>query len=99
MTDTTLFKNKPLFYHPLPSNGKNLNSPFLGQIKKNLTPLNLYNKGGQLCTTIFWDYFHIRGEMNSYRFEISNRRENKFCSYEVKIRLHFKTNQYFDGHV
>ena len=41
----------------------------------------------------------MRGEMNSYRFEISNRRENKFCSHEVSFRLHFKTTRYFDGHV
>ena len=41
----------------------------------------------------------MRGEMNSYRYEISNRRENKFCSHEVSFRLHFKTTQYFDGHV
>ena len=39
----------------------------------------------------------MRGEMNSYRFEISNRRENKFCSHEVSFRLHFKTTRYFDG--
>ena len=31
--------------------------------------------------------------------EISNQRENKFCSHEVSFRLHFKTTQYFDGHV
>ena len=41
----------------------------------------------------------MRGEMNSYRFEILNRRENKFFSHEVSFRLHFKTNRYFDGHV
>ena len=45
------------------------------------------------------EYVHMRGEMNSYRFEISNRRENKFCSHEVSFRLHFKTTRYFDGHV
>ena len=28
--------------------------------------------------------------MNSYRFEISNRCENKFCSHEVTFWLHFK---------
>ena len=39
----------------------------------------------------------MRGKMNSYRFEISNRRENKFCSHEVSFRLHFKTTRYFDG--
>ena len=39
----------------------------------------------------------MRGEINSYRFEISNRRENKFCSHEVSFRLHFKTTRYFDG--
>ena len=32
----------------------------------------------------------MRGEMNSYRFEISNRPENKFCSHEVSFRMHFK---------
>ena len=37
--------------------------------------------------------------MNSYRFEISNLRENKYCSHEVSFRLHFKTTPYFDGHV
>ena len=31
--------------------------------------------------------------------EISNQRENKFCSHEVSFRLHFETTQYFDGHV
>ena len=41
----------------------------------------------------------MRGEMNTYRFEISNRLENKFCSHEISFRLHFKTTQYFDGHV
>ena len=45
------------------------------------------------------EYVHMRSEMNSYRFEISNRRENKFCSHEVSFRLHFKTTRYFDGHV
>ena len=30
--------------------------------------------------------------------EISNQLENKFCSYDVSFQ-HFKTNQYFDGHV
>ena len=45
------------------------------------------------------EYVHMRGEMNSYRIEISNRRENKFCSHEVSFRLHFKTTQYFDGHL
>ena len=27
-----------------------------------------------------YEYVHMRDEMNSYRFEISSRRENKFCS-------------------
>ena len=36
--------------------------------------------------------------MNSYRFGVSNRRENKFCLHESLFRLHFKTTQYFDGH-
>ena len=40
----------------------------------------------------------MRSEMNSYRFEISNRRENKFCLHEGSFRLHFKTTLYFDGH-
>ena len=40
----------------------------------------------------------MRGEMNSCRFEISNRRENKFCSHEVLFGLYFKTAQYFGGH-
>ena len=39
----------------------------------------------------------MRGEMNSYRFEISNWCESKFCSHEVSFRLHFKTTRYFDG--
>ena len=46
-----------------------------------------------------YEYAQMRGEMNSYRFEISNRRENKFCSHEVSFRLHFKTTQCFDGQV
>ena len=41
----------------------------------------------------------MRGEMNSYWFEISNRRENKFRSHEVSFRLHLKTTRYFDGYV
>ena len=45
------------------------------------------------------EYVHMRGEMNSYRFEISNRRVNKFCSHEVSFQLHFETTRYFDGHV
>ena len=28
------------------------------------------------------EYVHMRDEMNSYRFEISSRRENKFCSHK-----------------
>ena len=36
--------------------------------------------------------------MNPYRFEISNRHENKFCSHDVSFRLHFKTTWYFDEH-
>ena len=44
-------------------------------------------------------HVHMRGKINSYRFEISNQRENKFCSHEVSFRLHFKKTQYFDGHV
>ena len=46
-----------------------------------------------------YEYVHMRGEMNSYWSEISNRRENKFCSREVSFRLHFKTTRYFDGYV
>ena len=46
------------------------------------------------------EFVHIRDEMNSYRLEISNRRENKFCSNEVSFCwLHFQTAQYFNGHV
>ena len=37
--------------------------------------------------------------MNSYRFAISNWRENKFCSHEVSFRLHFKITRYSDGYV
>ena len=29
-----------------------------------------------------YEYVHMRDEMNSYRFEISSRRENKFCSHK-----------------
>ena len=54
--------------------------------------LNYFNKCILECA-------HMRKEMNSYRFEISNRHENKFCSHEVSFRLHFKTTRYFDGHV
>ena len=36
--------------------------------------------------------------MNTYRFEISNRRESKFCLHGVSLRLHLKTTQYFDEH-
>ena len=32
----------------------------------------------------------MRGEMNSFRFDILNRRENKFCSQGVSFQLHFK---------
>ena len=46
-----------------------------------------------------FEFVHMRGEINSYWFGISNRRENKFCSNEVSFRLHFKTIRYFDGHV
>ena len=53
--------------------------------------------GMKECSNL--EYVHMRGEMNSYRFEISNRRENKFCSHEVSFRLDFKTTRYFDGHV
>ena len=31
------------------------------------------------------EYVHMRGEMNSYRFEISNGHKNKFCS----LKFHF----------
>ena len=47
----------------------------------------------------YLEYVHMRGEMNSYRFEISNRRENKFCSHEVSFRLHFKITRYSDEYV
>ena len=33
----------------------------------------------------FWEYVHMRGEMNSYQFEISNRRVNKICSHEISF--------------
>ena len=39
----------------------------------------------------------MRDNMNSYHFEIWNRRENKFCSHEVSFRLHFKMTEYYDG--
>ena len=45
------------------------------------------------------EYIHMRGKMNSYRFEISNRRDNKFCSHDISFRLRFKTTRYFDGHM
>ena len=53
-----------------------------------------------LCTLLrfYLEYVHMRGEINSYRFEISNRRESKFCSHDVSFRLHFKTIRYFDRH-
>ena len=60
---------------------------------------NLLNSPGKMMTCYLWEYVHMRGEMNSYRFEISNRCENKFCSHEVSLQLHFKTTRYFDGHV
>ena len=41
----------------------------------------------------------MRDEMDSYRFEISNGPEKKFCLHEVSFRLHFKTTRHFDGHV
>ena len=45
------------------------------------------------------EYVHMMtGEMNSYRFKISNRCENKFCLHDVPFRLHFKTTRYIDGH-
>ena len=47
-------------------------------------------------------YVRVRShesEMNSYRFEISNRRENKFYSLEVSFRLHFKMTRNSDRHV
>ena len=39
----------------------------------------------------------MRGKTNSNWFEISNRRENKFCLHEVSFQLHFKTILHFDG--
>ena len=41
----------------------------------------------------------MRGEMNLYRFEISNRRDNEFCSHDVLFRLSFKAIRYFDEHM
>ena len=50
------------------------------------------------CFIAILEYVHMRGEMNSYRFEISSRRENKFFSHDFSFRLHFKTTRYIDGH-
>ena len=59
----------------------------------------------RICIS-YWLHFprilecvHMTGEINSYRFDISNRRENKFCSHELSCWLHFKVTRYFDGHV
>ena len=49
------------------------------------------------CTEI-WECVLMRGEMNLHGFEISSWRENKFYSYGVSFRLHFKTTRYVDGH-
>ena len=38
----------------------------------------------------------MKGEMNSYRFDISNRRENKFRSHEVSFRVHFNEHVLID---
>ena len=35
----------------------------------------------------------MRDEMNSYRFEILNRRENKFCSHEVLFHFGYISKQ------
>ena len=48
---------------------------------------------------LYLEYVHMRGEMNSCRFEILNRRENKFSSHEVSFQQYFKVTRYFDGHV
>ena len=39
----------------------------------------------------------MRGQMNSYRYEISNWRESKFCSHEVSFQLHFKVQVFHFG--
>ena len=47
MSDTSVLITNPLFYHPLPSNGKNLNIPFPFQDNyKNLPLKKLYNGEG-----------------------------------------------------
>ena len=46
----------------------------------------------------YLEYVHMRGEMNSDQFEISNRHENRFCSHDISFRLRFKTTRYFDEH-
>ena len=66
------------------------NSPILKENGKNTLATSKWNK--------YLEYVHMRSEMNSYRFEISNRRQNKFSSHEISFRLHFKTTRYFDGH-
>ena len=38
----------------------------------------------------------MKGEMKSYRFDISNRRENKFRSHEVSFRVHFNKHVLID---
>ena len=35
----------------------------------------------------------------NFNFLRVHRRENKFCSHEVSMRLDLKTTQYFDGYV
>ena len=65
--------------------------------------LNIFLLPCKKSSHFYWafcsDELRIRTEMNSYRFEISDRRENKFCLHDVSFRLHFKTTQYFDGYV
>ena len=47
MSNTTVLWTNPLFYHPLPSNGKNLNIPLpFSNNYKNLPPVNRFNGGG-----------------------------------------------------
>ena len=49
--------------------------------------------GMKECSNL--EYVHMRGEMNSYRFEISNRRENKFCSQWSFISAGFQNDPIF----
>ena len=61
----------------------------IGSHKMKLVQLSLsFPKKGQLFYQHFVsEYVHMTGKMNSYRFEILNRRESKFCSHDVSIWL------------